>query len=488
MSPARRFSDRQRWTVFALLLVGAFLPPLNFAIIIVAMPAMVAELHADAAAVQFAISGYVGIYAASLIAGGRLGDVFGHVRMYVVGMIGFALACTLCGLAWSPSALVAGRICQGLAAAVIAPQALALVHVLFPEHLKPRALGLYAATFGLATLLGQVLGGALTALDLFGLGWRLIFLIDLPLIAGALLCGLVWLREIQPRCPARRIDLAGAGLCILTFACVLVPLIEGRSRGWPWWAFALLASAPLMGLLFWRHEARVCRLGGEPLIPASALRVPGLRIGLAAALMFYSIAAFFLLLSIYLQSALGETALRAGLLFLPFGLGFVMGPLATPWALKLAGRRLVGLGMGVEVVGFLTLSWMVATASTSARPASFPFAATLFVIGVGQGLALPPLVRSITSRAAPRHAGLIAGLLNATLQLSAALSVAVIGGIFYAVLDGRSDAAAISNAFVVAMLCIAGGITLAAILAHGLASADALRETSARRPPSSSVQ
>jgi len=472
--------EPQRWAMFAVLLVGSFLPPLDFFIVNVALPSIQGELGASSSAGQLVISAYAALYAVTLTTGGRLGDLFGRSRVFVCGLIGFSAASLLCGVAWSPWALVAGRALQGIGAAVMAPQALASVQAIFPESEKPRALGLYGAVFGLASVIGQALGGVLIALDLFGLGWRAVFLVNLPVALLVILFGIPFLKRTgEPS--AGKLDPGGMILSMLTLALLIVPLIEGREAGWPWWSWLSLAAAPLLARLFWRYERRLAQAGGAPLLDPAALRAPGLGRALLIALSFYSVASFFLLLSIYLQTALHASALDAGLVFLPFGAGYLVGPLCTPWFRRRLGSWVNPVGMGLECAGFLGLAWLVAATPGGMAPASTLLAVLLFVIGFGQGLALPTLMNLITGRAAPAHAGMIAGVASSTLQVSAALGVAVVGGIFYTMLGGRDDPAAIAHAFSVAALCIAAclgagvvlGMTLArrgATTAHGRAA------------------
>ncbi|MBS7538185.1 MFS transporter [Ancylobacter lacus] len=461
--------EPRRWTMFAILLVGAFLPPLDFFIVNVALPSIRGELGASHAAEQLVISSYTALYAATLTTGGRLGDLFGRGRMFFLGLIGFAAASTLCGFASSPAVLVAGRALQGVTAAVMAPQALASVQAIFPEREKPVALSIYGAIFGLAAVVGQALGGALIALNLMGLGWRAIFLINLPVAMLVLLFGIPLLKETRAR-DARRLDLGGMALSTLALVALLVPLIEGREAGWPLWSWLSLAGMPLLAWLFWRHETRLARAGGAPLLDPATLQVPGLGRALLIALLFYSIGSFFQLLSVYLQDALHATALQAGLVFLPFGAGFLLGPLSTPLLRRSCGAYVNPIGMGLEVVGFLGLAGLIAATLTGAQPAPLPLAALLFVIGFGQGVALPTLMRMVTGRVAPAYSGMIAGIASSTLQVSTALSVAVIGGIFYGVLGARTDPAAITQALLVAVLCIAfcltGGVALSITLAR----------------------
>ena len=459
LAPARApdgdaLPEPRRWTMFVILLVGAFLPPLDFFIVNVALPSIRAELGASSSAEQLVISSYAALYAVTLTTGGRLGDLFGRGRVFLIGLIGFAAASTLCGFASSPWVLIAGRALQGVTAAVIAPQALASVQAMFSEGEKPLALGIYGAIFGLAAVVGQALGGVLISLDIMGLGWRTIFLVNLPVAMLVLLLGIPLLKDTRA-CQARRLDLGGMALSMLTLGALLVPLIEGRETGWPLWSWLSLIGAPLMAWLFWRYETRLSRAGGAPLLDPVALRAPGLGRALLIALLFYSIGCFFQLLSVYLQDALHMTALQAGLVFLPFGAGFLLGPLSTPYLRRVCGAYVNPIGMGLEVAGFLGLAGLIAATLTGEHPALMPLAALLFVVGFGQGLALPTLMRMVTGRVAPALSGMIAGIASSTLQVSTALSVAVIGGIFYQLLGTRTDPAAITQALIVAVLCIA---------------------------------
>lgn len=461
-------SEPRRWAMFVILLVGAFLPPLDFFIVNVALPSIQRDLGASSSAEQLVISSYAALYAVTLTTGGRLGDLHGRSRVFFIGLIGFAIASAICGFAGSPWALVVGRALQGVTAAMMAPQALASVHAIFPEREKPLALGIYGAVFGLASVIGQALGGVLIELDLLGLGWRTIFLVNLPVAVLVVLVGVPLLRDTRVR-RASRLDLGGVALSIAALGALILPLIEGRPAGWPLWSWLSLAASLILALTFWRHETRLASIGGAPLVDPLALRAPGLGRALLIALLFYAIGAFFLLFSVYLQEALHVTALRAGLKFLPFGAGFLLGPLSTPFFRRIFGDYVNPIGLGLEAVGFAGLAWLVAATPVGAAPAPGLLSLVLFAIGFGQGLGLPTLMRMVTERVSPAFSGMIAGLVSSTLQLGTALSVAVIGGVFYSVLGPRHDSAAITQAFIVALLCIGVCLGIGAALGVTLA-------------------
>lgn len=453
--------DPRRWAALVVLLAGSFLPPLDFFIVNTTLPSIRASLHASSATVQLVISGYAASYAVFLIAGGRLGDLYGRRRVFAAGLLGFAGASVICGVAWSPAVLIAGRVLQGVTAAVMAPQSLASIHALFPANEKAKALGYYGTTFGLASVVGQMLGGALIAANPFGLGWRSVFLVNLPVAAFAIPAALLLIRENRAGRPPR-LDVRGVVLLAATLSALVVPLIAGREQGWPDWSIALLLGFLPLLTLFWRHEHRVVRDGGDPLVIPAMLRAPGLLRGLVATLCFYAIAAFFLTFSIYEQSGLGRSPLHAGLALLPLAIGFMLGPLTSPRLHRHLGARTPVVGMVLEVISLVGVALSVHTDT------SYFLSSALFVLGFGQGIALPTLVRALIDRVEGKIAGLVSGLVSSVLQISAALSVAVIGGLFYSVLGNRSDPATITYAFTISTVIISVSLFAAALLVNGL--------------------
>ncbi|MDE3177517.1 MAG: MFS transporter [Pseudomonadota bacterium] len=451
--------DPRRWTALSILLVGAFLPPLDFFIVNVALPSIRGDLHASAAALQLVMSGYAVAYAVLLILGGRLGDLYGRKRMFLIGVVGFAAASALCGLAWSPNALVAGRLVQGVAAAVLAPQALASIHHLFPPTERPKALGLFGFMIGSASIVGQILAGLL--IDGSALGWRAVFLVNLPVAALVAPAAWFWLPESRGGKDSR-LDVGGALWLAATLSALVVPLIEGRELGWPAWSFASLAATPVLAAVFWRYETRLAARGGNPLVHPEAFRQPGLLRGLTATLVFYSMASFFLIFPMYEEFGLGYSARAAGLAFLPFGLGFLIGSQFARFAAARLGALAASAGMGTTALCMLALAYLVH------RGVSLGVEPVLLVMGVGQGTAMPAMIRAVIDRVDARWSGLASGLVNATLQIGAAISVAVIGGLFFSRIGPDAHLEAIGDAFALSLICIAAALSLGAATIAGL--------------------
>jgi MFS family permease len=447
--------DTRRWLALIVLLTGTLLPPLDFFIVNVALPAIRLGLQASSDISQLVISVYAAAYAVTLILGGRLGDLYGRKRVFLAGMIGFGIASAMCGLAPSSGMLIVGRLLQGISAAIMAPQSLASIHAIFPATEKNRALSLYGATFGLASVGGQLLGGVLVSVSPLGLGWRSVFLINLPIIVLAVPAAVVLLRETRAAHSAR-LDVPGALLLAAGLLAFVVPLIEGRERHWPWWCVALLISSMPLLWVFWRYETAREQSGRTPLVLPSLLAAPRLRRTLASTFFFYSLAAFFLVFAIYEQTGLGHDALAAGLAVLPLGVGFFVGPLCGPRIAQRLGSRTAAFGMILEALGLVSVAALAFAGMVSW------LALPLFLIGAGQGIALPALVRLNVDQVETRWAGLASGLVTATLQISAAVSVALIGGLFIAIAPDGANAQDVRLGFAVASLAISAALVMAA--------------------------
>jgi EmrB/QacA subfamily drug resistance transporter len=459
--------DPKRWLALACLLVGSFLAPLDFFIVNVAMPSITTGLKSSAADVQLVISGYAVVYAVFLITGGRLGDIYGRKSVFLAGLVAFALASAFCGFAWSPLALIIGRLLQGLAAAAMSPQALASIHALFPPRERGRALSIYGITLGLSSVIGQLLGGALVGANVDGLGWRLIFLINVPIVVIAFIATLRVLRETRSA-TRPRLDFGGVLLSCAALTALVLPLVEGRERGWPSWSIVMLLTTPFFVEAFRRYEIRLAKAGGDPLITIEVFQSRGLLRGLSAIMFLYAISIFFLVYSIYLQTALGLDAFHAGLGIIPFSIGFVTGSTFTPLFGRWLGRAATSLGFSFSATGAVATAIVAAHFPLGVLPPWTLMGPAVMVIGLGMGTSIPTMMRAIVERVDPRHAGLVSGLVNSTLQVSAAVAIAILGGLFYTVVGASMNPASVTHAFSITLVGIAVCHVCGAILAAGL--------------------
>lgn len=449
--------EPRRWWAMPVLLTGAFLPVLDFNVVNLALPDIRQSLGATSSEIQFVVSAYAATYAVFLITGGRLGDWLGRRLMFLLGVAGFTFASVLCGTAWSPGALIAGRILQGLTATVMAPQVLASIRVLFSPSEQSTALGLYGATFGLANIAGQILGGALISAHPFGFAWRAVFLINIPIGAFALIGGLFFLGDSRVD-QAQKLDIGGVALLSATLGLLVFPLVEGREKGWPLWIVAMLIASPAALMAFIRFERRLMRRGGSPLVDLSLFGDSTFRAGIAMALVFYMLSSFYLTFSIYLQGGLGLAPLDAGLRSLPFGIGYFLASFFSASLTRRMGAGALTLGFAVQVLGF----GAVILAVGQQAPRFLEVA--LFIAGTGFGIVMPSVLKVVLGGIDQRHAGLASGIIISTFQIGAALGVAIVGGVFFSILGNGHGLASYSHAFRAALGCNVALLMLGGLL------------------------
>jgi EmrB/QacA subfamily drug resistance transporter len=458
--------DPKRWTALAVLLTGAFLPAFDFFVVNVALPAMHTELGARPADLELVVAGYGLAFAVLLVTGGRLGDLYGRKRLFMLGMVGFTLASALCGLATSPAMLIASRVLQGLTAAAMNPQVLAMIRVTFPPGERARAIGFFGTTLGMASIAAQLIGGALIQADIAGLSWRPIFLVNVPVGAVALFFAAGTLRE--SRAAGRpTLDWGGIVLATLTVMLLVYPLVEGQPLGWPVWTIlCLLASGPSLGL-FILYEWLVQSRGRSPLVNLRLFRDPGFSLGLVMAATFFSgLAAFFMGLTIFLQQGVGYGPLACGLVFVAFGIGFVGSSLFSSQLSRRIGPLTISVGTALQAAGLIVI--VVLALSAQGGPVNMLVMwPDLVIYGIGQGLALPTLVASVvgSSRIPPQEAGAASGMFTMVQQVGFALGVAVIVGLFFSVLGTGTSRGDYEWALAVALSCNAGLMLLTCGLA-----------------------
>lgn len=435
--PAEQQPDPRRWIALGVVLTASFMVLLDISIVNVAIPSIQRNLGASFGQVQLVLAGYQLAYAVVLITGGRLGDIFGRKRLFMTGMAGFVVASAACGFARNADMLVISRVVQGLVAALMFPQVLSTIQVVFPPRERAAAFGVFGAVIGLATIAGPLVGGLLIGSDTDTERWRLIFLVNLPIGIGAL--SAAWFLLHESRAPRRpRLDpvgvvLASAGLGLLTY-----PLVEGRDQGWPAWSFVLLvASLPVL-VLFVLYERVKTRRDGSPLVQLSMFRDRAFSTGtILSAFFFSAIPAFFLIFSLTLQIGLGFTPLRAGLTTLPWSVATAV---SSAMSVRLAPR----LGKSILQVGgvMLTLGMVGIILTMHLRgnaldgPELIP---ALVVAGLGMGCIIAPLTNIILAGIHHGDAGSASGVLTTMQQIGGAIGVAIVGVIFFGLLGGRAD-------------------------------------------------
>ena len=430
----------RRRAALVVLLAAPFLAVLDAFAVLVAVPSIQHQLRASNAGVQLVIAGYVVAYAAFLITGGRLGDIHGHRKLLVIGLGLFSATSLLAAAAPNQEVLVLARFLQGTGAALMYPQTLALIRTHFCGRELASALAAFGVALGLAAVSAQLVSGLLLRADVLGLGWRSIFLVNLPVSVTA--SGLA-LRLVPESWGGRteRLDLAGVGLVTIGLLALVFPLTVGRELGWPGWTWGLLIGGGLVGGVFVTNEHRLTRREMGPLVSLDLFRIRAIVVGLLATLALYGgQLSLWLLLTLYLQVGLGLSPLAAGLVFAPMAVGFLTGSIG-------ASRLPLKARSGVLTIGALGLA-----ASTGAlagialgggtRAHVLALLLVLLLIGAGFGLTIPTLVGAVLQAVPQDHEGAASGVLVTAQQVAGVLGVAVSGVVFFELLPKAPYASA----------------------------------------------
>ncbi|MFF5080586.1 MFS transporter [Actinoplanes sp. NPDC000266] len=394
------------------------------------------EIGGSYSLIQWLGAAYTLAMAIGLLTGGRLGDIFGRRRMFLIGAAGFTLASLVCGLAQTPAQLIAARAVQGLFGAVMLPQGLGMIKQMFSADEQAKAFGAFGPVMGLSSVGGPILAGWLVDADYFGAGWRMIFFINLPLGLFALFGAVRWLPEFRSA-RAPRLDWLGVILAAAGAFLLLYPLVQGRELDWPVWCFALLALGVVIFGLFAIYEARRERNGRDPLVTPSLFRKRAFSGGLAVGLVFFAaLIGTGLVFTFYLQIGLGYSPLKAGLTTLPQALGTVAGFVAAGAGLaEHFGRRLLQLGTVVMIVGTAAFALSVRLAGADVTP--YKLIPGLVLVGAGMGLAMAPFFNIVLAGVDDEETGSASGALTSVQQLGGAFGIAVLGTIFFAILPGQ---------------------------------------------------
>ncbi len=433
--PMPNSSTRLKWLGLLVMLSAPFLGSLDFNIVNVSVPAIQAGIGASFAQIQLIVAGYGLAYAVALITGGRLGDIYGRRRLFTIGMTCFAISSALCGSARSPHFLITSRILQGFSAALMFPQALSYIQVAFSEEERALAFGIFGVTLGLGSLAGNIFSGVLERLNLWGLTWRPIFLVNLPVAVAALLLARLWVTESRAE-NCQRLDLPGVGLVSAALFFLVYPLAIGREAHWPRWSILMLGASAVFLVLFFLFERMKSRRQDSPLVPLELFRHKNFSAGLCVAFAFFGgLAAILLVTTIFMQLSLRMPPLETGLLFCPYAGAFLIASLASARIGPRLGRMIVQVGTILMLIGMRLLIFYVARHGIYTLP--WHIGLSLACYGFGQGLAQPPLVNLILSGIGNEEAGSAAGVLATVQQVAYAIGVAGIGSAFSAFVGDR---------------------------------------------------
>ncbi|MFG3101689.1 MFS transporter [Streptomyces sp. NPDC048182] len=439
--------DRRRWFALAIVMTAAFMDLVDVTIVNIAIPSIQHDEGATFSQIQWITAGYALAFAAGLITGGRLGDIHGRKRVFLIGIGGFTLASALCGLAANPEMLVASRVLQGGMAALMVPQVLSIVHATFPAHERGKVFGLFGAIVGLGAVSGPLLGALLTEGNLFGLEWRPIFLINLPVGIAGLLLGSRFITESKaPR--ALRLDLVGVALVTIGLLMLVYPLTRGRELGWPVWGYVSMAGSVVVLALLVAYERRKSARDGSPLVELSLFKVKSFAGGIAVQTVFgVALGVFFLVWTLYMQVGLGWSPLRAGLTGVPFSLAVsTAAGLSVQTLVPRFGRKVLQAGALTMVAGVLLYVWEAERYGLGI--ASWQMALPLVVMGAGMGLIVAPLTDAVLSQVPREHAGAASGLINTVQQMGNALGLALVSVVFFGTMSDRLTPASIGPAYV----------------------------------------
>ncbi|MDH6125263.1 MFS family permease [Kitasatospora sp. GP82] len=429
-SPAQPASPTLGLAGLVTVLLGAFLPMLDFFIVNVALPTIDHDLAAGPAVLELVAAGYGIAFAVLLVLGGRLGDTFGRRRLFIVGAAAFAVTSLLCGLAPTAWTLVAARVAQGASAALLLPQVLATITAASSGPQRARALSIYGAVGGISVVIGQVLGGMLVSADLFGTSWRAVFLLNVPFALLTALLAFPYVPESRSS-HAAGVDLPGTVLLTAALLSLFLPLMEGRAAGWPVWSWVLLGAFPFLATAFLYVERRAERAGQVPLVPLSLMRIPEMRRGLGVAVPYFTgFGGFMFVVAVMLQQGLQLGPVAAGWALVPMAVGYFFASLSGPRLIGRFGSRVITAGAVVQGLGLATL--VVTVLADWADFSPWRMLPGVALAGIGQGLIGTPLFRVVLSKVPIERAGVGSGVLATTQQSSLALGVATLGTLFLA--------------------------------------------------------
>jgi EmrB/QacA subfamily drug resistance transporter len=428
---------RWRWPAFAMILLADVMDLLDSTIINIAAPSVQKDIGGSLSAIQWLAAGYTLAFGICLVVSGRLGDIFGRRRLFIIGSAGFTLASTACSVAPSTSFLIVARVLQGALGAMMIPQGLGMMREMFDNEGRAKAFGMFGPIMGLSAVLGPIVAGSLISANIFNTGWRAVFLINLPLGLIALIGAIRFLPHSRPAHGAS-VDIVGAVIVAIASFLLIYPLVQGRELGWPVWVYVMLvASIPVLGLFAW-HERRVERHGGDPIVTTSLFTKRAFNGGLLVGTFFFAgMSGLMFCFGIFLQLGLHFSPLGAGVAMIPLPLGIaVTAGVGGALAMKL-GRSLMLLGFALFAAGS-GLLWLALDHAT-AHVSAWAMTPSLLITGLGMGLVFSPFFGIVLAGVDHKEMGSASGMLNANQQLGGSLGIALVATLFFSLLSSNTS-------------------------------------------------
>ncbi len=422
-------SDRRRSLAFITVLVAVVLEVVDTTIVNTAIPLIRTSLNASPAAMQWIVAGYLLALGSLLLLGGRLGDALGHSRVFLIGVAGFVITSLLCGLARDPQELVIARLLQGASGAIMAPQSMAIIQLLYTPLERVKQLAYFGVILGLAAILGPIVGGILIELNLLGLGWRLIFLINLPIGLFAITLGWFVLPDAETKAELR-IDPIGALVFCGAFGVLLYGLIEGSEKGWRPELLALMVIGILLAAFGWARAKRRLAAQLPTIVRPDLFRIGTFRWATAASFGFSAGSIGFLLVfAVALQTGLGLTPLETALVHIPFGAGVMLGVgFIVPRLLPRIGKKLPTAGGSLMLAATVAVMLLI----RGGNGGNAILLLVLMLAGVGMGCLQGPLGPIVVAEVPRELAGTASATFRTSQQVGGALGIALVGGAYFA--------------------------------------------------------
>ncbi|GAB2461222.1 MFS transporter [Jatrophihabitans fulvus] len=421
-----------RWLVFTVVVIANVMDLMDATIVNIAGPSIRSELGGSDSTLQWLSAGYTLAFAVFLVTGARLGDMFGRRRLFLIGSAGFTLMSAACAAAPTTGSLIAFRVLQGAFGALLIPQGVGMLKESFEDDEMGKVFGVFGPMLGLTALVAPILAGVLIEADLFSTGWRLVFLINVPV---GLVCFALAVK-VLPRTvshPGMRLDVPGMLLVGGALTAIIYPLIQGQTEGWPAWTFVLLGLGAVLLVAFALYERR---RRSDALIERTLLANRQYVSGVLVLLAFFgAFGGLILCVGLFAQLGMGFGPIHAGLTLMAMVVGMIAGMGASMALVARLGRHLLHIGMVLVAIGIVVLATTVTGAVTVSTMGLAP---GLFLIGLGAGTSMGQLFDFIISSVGEKEVGSASGVLEAVQQLATAIGVAALGTVFFAAFDDHT--------------------------------------------------